>query len=416
MPTGQPGKNVIVSHKVEAAFGTESATGAGAEAIRIHAGGGLTVGRGLIEDPEVRRDGQRSMARLGMKEVTGGYAGTLSVGTWNTFLQYLFRRAWAATALKFTCDGFAAHTSLATTANTVTVAGTDTFTTIHGVKVGDVIRLGAMGATVDNINAVVSGIDATEKIITVLGTPWGVVGADNNATFTVMKKLKNAEGTIADPMVRYSTTVEEYFQDIDESELFSGCRVGSLKLTFEPGGVAKVEFGLVGANGRIVAAGAGAPWFTTPTEYTSIGLVAVDASIYLAGALITTVTGGELTIDIGLQGLPVVGGVATPDVFEGAFKLTGSITAMRTLLTGSHLARFLAETDNVELSLLFVEPDAAVPVDFVHFFVPRLKYLGNSANLGDEGALLETCPVYGAAKATTTGYDAPCTMTVSTSA
>ncbi len=410
--SGQPAKNVVVAYKVEAVFGTP-VSGAGAERLRIHEGAGLEFTRGWIDDPEVRADGMESMGRLGGKAVGGGYPGSLSVGTFNTPLGALFRHAWAATALKFTCDGGAAHTSLATTANTVTLVGTDSFITTHGVRVGDVIRLGAMGATVDNINAVVSIVAA--NVITVLGTPWGVLGADANATFTVMKKLMNAAGTIADPMVRSSYTFEEYLQDFDESRQYAGCRLSSLKLTFQPNAVAKVEWGIVGQTMALVAAGGGAPAFTAPTEYTSIGLISVDASVYLAGTAIATITGGELTFDLGCKGIEVVGSTLTPDVYEGPMRVSGQITAVSTVLAGSHAARFIAETDNVELSLMFVEPDAAVPVDFVHVFIPRLKYAGDTSKLGAEGPLIETIPIKAACKATTTAYDSV-VATISTSA
>ena len=407
--SGQPGKNVSVRYKVESSFGSGASGGSG-EVFRIQSGtGGLTMARALIEDPEVRKDGQRSMARLGSRSVSGSYPGTLSVGTFNTWLAALFRNTWAATAVKFTCDGGAAHTSLATTlGNTLTLVGTDDFITTHGVRVGDVIRVGAMGAGVDNVNAVVATV--ATSVITVLGTPWSNITADANATFTVMKKITNGA-----TLTRSSYHIEEYFEDIDEAEEFVGNRVVFMKLTFQPDGVVKVEFGIMGQTMSIGAAGGATPVLTSPTEYTSIGLVAVDAQIYLAGVAIATLTGGELTFDLGGQGVAVVGSTLTPDIYEGPMKLTGQITAVRTILTGSHLARFLAETDNVELSLMFVEPDAAVPIDFVHVFVPRLKYLGDSSNLGDDGALVETIPVYGAAKATTTGYDSA-TATISTSA
>lgn len=411
MPTGQPGKNVQIIYKVEAAYGTKVAAAAPNEVFRPHPGPSFSMDRAWIADPEVRRDGMESMGRLGFKKLANPYAGTLSVGTFDTWLAALFRHAWAATALKFTCDGGAAHTSLATTANTVTLVGTDSFITTHGVRVGDVIRLGAMGATVDNINAVVSVVAA--NVITVLGSPWAIVGADANATFTVMKKLKNALGTPADPMVRSSYTIEERYDDLDESKIITGARVGSLKLTFTPGGVAKVEFGLKAQNLTIEPA-ATSPYFITPTEYTSIGMIAVDASIYLAGAAIATITGGELTFDISLSDIECVGAVLTPDLYEGAMAVSGQITAVTTAFTASHLARFLASTDNVEASIMFIEPDAAVPVDFVHFFIPRLKYAGDTMSFGEDGPIVETIPVKAACKETTTGYDSV-VATISTS-
>jgi hypothetical protein len=404
---GNPKTNVSVRYKVESVYGTPVVGGSGEE-FRIQPGQGLAMPRGLIEDPEVRSDGQRSMARLGMKSVTGTFPATLSLGTFNTLMAALFRNTFVATTVKFTCDGGAAHTSLATTvANTVTLAGTDNFITTHGIRVGDVIRLGAMGAGVDNVNAIVATVAA--NVITVLGTPWTNITADSNATFTVMKKLTNGA-----TLTRSSYTFEQYYIDLDESEQFAGCRVSSMKLSFQPNSVVNVEFGIVGQAEAILGTAA-APGLTTPTQYTSIGMIAVDSTISIAGAAIATVTGGELMFDLNVQGQPVVGSTLTPDVWEGPMKVTGSITAIRTALTASHLARYLAETDNVELSLLFVEPDAAVPIDFIHVFIPRLKYLGDVGGLGGDGPIIETIPIYAAAKATTSGYDTA-TASISSSA
>lgn len=404
--SGQPGKNVSVRYKVESVFGTP-VTGAGSEEFRIQSGtGGLSMGMALIEDPEVRADGQRSMARLGSKSVTGSYPGTLSVGTYNTLLAALFRTTWTADVTAITCDAGATYTSLATSANnTLTLVGTGSFLT-QGVRVGDVIRLSAMGAGVDNVNAVVATVSANS--LTVLGTPWSNIGADTNAVLTIKKKLANSS-----TLTRSSYTFEEVLDDLDESEQFAGVRVSSLKLTWQPNSVVKMEFGMVGQTMAILG-NASSPGLTSPTQYTSVGLIAVDASICLAGASIATITGGEITFDLSAKGIDVVGSTTTPDIYEGAMDVKGQITAVRTALTGSHLARFIAETDNVELSLLFVEPDAAAPIDFVHVFVPRIKYTGNTKTLGDDGPIIETIPFIARAKATTTGYDAA-TATLSTS-
>lgn len=404
---GNPGTNVSVRIKAESVYGTP-VIGAGSEELRIQPGQGLKMDRALIEDPTIRSDGQREMARLGSKTVTGSYPATLSVGTFNTLLAALFRNTFVATAVKFTCDGGAAHGTLATTVgNTVTLTGTDSFISTHGIKVGDVIRLGAMGAGVDNVNAVVATVAA--NVITVLGTPWTNIGADNNATFTLMKKLTNGA-----TLTRSSYTIEQILLDLDESEQFAGCRVSSVKISWSPNAVVQIEIGIVGQQMAILGT-ASSPGLTSPTQYTSIGLVAVDSSMSLAGVAIATITAGELMFDLGVAGEPVCGSTVSPDAWEGPMQVTGSITAIRTALTGSHLARFLAETDNVELSLMFVEPDAVVPIDFFHLFIPRLKYLGDVGSLGGSGPIKEVIPVYAAAKSPTTGYDTA-TASISTSA
>lgn len=403
---GQPGTDVQVIYKIEGTPGTP-VVGAGGEMFRIQPGQGLSMQRALIEDPEVRTDGQRSMARLGMRSVAGTYPGTLSVGTFDTFIAALFRNAWTADAIALTCTGAGAFVSLATTTfNTLTLIGSGSFLT-QNVKVGQVIRLSIMGAGVDNVNAVVATVSA--NVITVLGTPWTNITAQTVGVLTIKKNVKNG----GFPFTRSAFTCEEYFEDLDESEQYTLVRVSSLKLSFQPGGVVNVEFGMVGQNSAILGT-ASAPGLTSPTQYTSIGLVAVDAVISIAGVPIATITGGDLTFDIAAQGTAVVGSSLTPDVWENPMKVTGNLTAIRTALTASHLARFLAETDNVELSLLFVEPGSVVPINFVHFFIPRIKYLGVSTPLGAVGPIIETIPVYAAAKATTVGYDAA-TAVISTS-
>jgi hypothetical protein len=393
---GNVGKNIQVLYKVESVYGTP-VTGAGGEQFRLQAGSGLNMPRTLIEDPEIRSDGQRSQARLGMKSVTGTLPGTLSLGTFNTFIAALFRNTFTADTAAVTCTGAGAFVSLATTVgNTLTLVGSGSFLT-QGVRVGQVIRLSLMGAGVDNVNAVVATVSANS--LTVLGTPWTNIGADVDAVLTIKKNVKNGA-----TLTRSSYTIEQYYQDMDESEQFAGCRVSSMKLSFQPGSVVTVEFGIVGQQEAILGT-ASAPGLTGATQYTSIGMVALDALIFIAGSSIATVTGGELMFDLNVTGQDVVGSSVTPDVWEGPMKVTGQITAIRTALTGSHLARYLAETDNVELSLMFTEPDPAPPIDFIHVFLPRLKYLGDTNPLGNDGPIIETIPVYGAAKATTTGYD-----------
>jgi hypothetical protein len=244
----------------------------------------------------------------------------------------------------------------------------------------------------------------------VLGTPWANFTADTNALLKSTKKITNSA-----TLTRSSYTFEQYYTDIDESEQFAGCRIVSMKLTFKPNSVVMVEFGIAGKTMTNLGTAA-APGLTSPTQYTSIGLVVSDASLYLAGTIIATITGGELMFDLGGDGVDVVGSASTPDIYEGTMKVSGTLTAVRTALAGSHLARFLSETDNVEMSLIIVEPDAAVPIDFFHVFVPRIKYAGVTVGgLGTTAPLIETIPIYAAAKAPTTGYDTA-TASICTSA
>lgn len=409
MPTGQPGNLVSVRAKVESVFGTP-VSGASAEVFRIQPGQGLTHSRTLVEDPEVRRDGQRAMARFGSVNVGGSYPATLSVGSFDTFWQALFGSTWAAAAAITVNNGASLTSFEVTDDHTVAFVGSTDLTTL--LKVGDVARFTNMSNSANNnINLRIKTVSAAG--FTTHGTPLTIQTADTAATLTVAKKLKNF--TSAATQTRRSFTIEEYNEIFDDSELFSGCRVVSAHITMGVDGVIRVEFGIIGRN-MTIPGSAATPVFTSPTEYVSIGLVAEDAKISVNGSDLAVVTSLDIMIDRGGRPLHCLGNDGLcADVFEGPFKVTGSFTAMRTALTGSNLATYLAETDNVELHVLAVEPESE-PKDFISFFLARLKLLGAGTDLGSDGGQIENVPFYAAAKNTATGYDAPCTMTICTSA
>jgi hypothetical protein len=264
----------------EVTTGTAAVVGATpCNVMRITDSPGLELKRGPIQSQEIRDDGDMTMARLGHKSVEGSYNGELTVGgAVDMMIESIMRGTWVASALKFTCDGGAAHASLAFTANTVTLAGTDTFTTTHGVRVGDIFRCGAVGATVDNINAMVGSIDGTGKIITTVGSPFAIVGADSNATFTLLKKIA-APST----PTRWSHTIEQYDENVDLTELFLGCRLTGFKISAKPNEMAKWTATFMGMDRTLLVTGT-SPWFSTPTTTTGLGLISDDSTIWVNGA------------------------------------------------------------------------------------------------------------------------------------
>ncbi len=97
MPNFQTGQAISVDYLAETVFNTLPGA-AGSRRFRL-TGGGLAPGSDVIESAEFRGDGQTSLPRLGMKSVTGGYAGQLSVGTYDPLFEALFRGTWTADVL-----------------------------------------------------------------------------------------------------------------------------------------------------------------------------------------------------------------------------------------------------------------------------------------------------------------------------
>jgi hypothetical protein len=395
----------VVNFKVESVEGTAASGGASTgERLRTLASPGLRLVRGQAQSQEVRNDANAGRVRLTGKRVEGSFNMELSQGSFDTWLEALLRSTWVAADPAITCNNGAAFTSFTiTNQNTLTLAGTGSFLT-EGVKVGDVIQLSDMSTAANNsVRATVSTVAA--NVVVVHGTPWTNQSADTACTLTIAKKLAQATTP-----TRRTFTVEQYLEDIDLTSYFVGCRVTSLRLQMAPGGIVTGTFGLVGLDRVTLATGA-SPYFTSPTEYTTIPLVASDASIIYNGTTVTKITGFDLQFDIATEVPEVIGSVVAPGSYDNRMTVTGTITAITEDFASVTL--FDAETE-FELHVRLEEPEAD-PASFVHLFMPCVKITDIDRPLGGNGAITETRAVKLEPKAAATGYDAGI-MTISTAA
>jgi hypothetical protein len=340
------------------------------------------------------------MGRYGSGIVGGSYVADLSVGTFDNLFEAFMRGTWVASA----SINFSSVTSI-TIANQNQIVGISSSWITLGVRVGDIIRLtGQAQAGNNNINLRVVSVTAT--IITVAGTPLiNDASADTTGTVVIGKKLVNP----ATP-VRRSFYFEEYFQDIDQTEAFGGCRIAGMKITGQPDGMAIVEFAIVGASQSALAGGA-SPFYSAPTLTTTIGLTFADAVIRYAGTDIAVATAFELNMTNNAQGQAVLGSAVTPDVFDGMLSANANISLVRQDL--QNVSRYLAETE-VEMQLLLTEPEAE-PKDYISIFIPRMKLGPIGKNFAQQGAFIETIPMMIGKKEGVTGYD-DTTIVIETSA
>jgi len=398
----QTGKNIIVGYKVEGTFNTAPGTGS-AEQLRVTASPGMSLVKALINSAEVRSDGQSSLARHGSRSAPGSYNVEMSVDTFDTPLQALLRSTWVA-AVGITFNNGAALTSLTVNSSSqVTFAGTTT-PVAAGLRVGDVFRLASMStAANDAVNCRVASISGS--VVNLLGTPLTTQSADTACTLTILRKLSAA----ATPTKR-TFYVDEYHVDTDVSEVFGGCRFVGFSLRGTPDGMAEGTLTLLGASGAVLATGS-SPYFVAPTLTTTIPLVFADAKIAFNGADVTTCTAWEMNYEIAAATQPVVGASVSPDVFDNDARLTGALSFVREDL--AKVSLYLAETP-FSIHLMLTEPESE-PKDCIAIFIGYATITGASADMGSDGAMIETIPWASGVRPTTTGFDASL-MTISTSA
>jgi hypothetical protein len=396
--TYQTAGNILVAIRAETTTGVE-ATVTGAQQMRIIGSPGLELKRAQIQSTEKRDDGLRSMGRLGGKSVDGSYNAEITVGgATDTLLEAIMRSTWAtATAISF-----ASVTTITCGSNEVVGAGD---WVAQGIRVGDIFTLSNYSTAANNaVNARVVAI--TSGTLSVPAATFTAGAADAAGTLTVLKKVKHATTP-----TRRTFTVEQYDQDTDLSEIFIGCRVVGVNLSFRPGQMATVQYTFMGLDRDALATGT-SPYFTSPTLTTGLGLIADDSSIRKNGADITTFTGFDLNFQITAAGEPVIGSFVSPDIFDNDCDITGTITGLRSDF--ANLTLFDAETE-FEVSILLQEPSGS-PKGCLAIFLPRVKIAQLSAPVGGgDGAKIETLGLMVGPKTAATGYDGTA-ATISSSA
>jgi hypothetical protein len=367
-------KNIQVAYRVEGTFGTPPGTGS-ATIFRAAPSGGLKLSKAKVMPKEFRKDGMTTQARHGSRSVAGEYVADLSVGTFDTLFEAVFRGTWLAA---FTITQATMTSISCPTTSTIVAAGGSWIT--QGVKVGDVVRLSGF-ATAANNNINLRVLAVTASTITVPPILTIDAAADATFTLTVTKRLVQS-----DPPVARSFTFDEYLQDIDQSKQFVGCRITGATFKFTPDEPVEVTFRITGQNMFNLSAGANSPYFVAPTLSVTTPLVVNDGLLRFNGVDVVDFTSLEITMDLGGDTQPVLGAVISPDVFVDNTGMTGSVTCLASDLSRSDL--FVNETV-VQVSIFAVVP-MAEPKDFVHFFFGNVKLMDEDKPIGGTNAFTTT--------------------------
>lgn len=366
-----------VAIKREAIYGNIPAA-AGAQLLR-RTSSKINLAKDTYQSNEIRPDLQIADYRHGVRRVKGSISGELSPKTYADQLSAVVKR-------DFTAAPSSASLS-------ITIAGTGPSYTVtraagsfitDGFKIGDVVRLtaGAFNAANLNKNLWITALTATVATVSVInGTTLVAEGPVTGATFAAPGK-KTFVPVSGHTDVSYS--IEHFFSDISQSEVFSGCKFDKAAIKLPATGMATLDLDVVGQNITTAAT----RYFTSPTAVTTTATVAaVNGLLSVAGVGQTTVTSLEFTIDPKYSGDPVVGANQVPTLFAGSVNVTGQFTAYF--------------TDNVLRDLFLNETEASISVvlttdntgtaDFIAFSLPRVKLGGGDKDDNQQG-VVQTFP------------------------
>ncbi len=363
-------------YKVEATFGT--APGAtGAQVLR-RVSSTLDLSKDTYQSAEIADHRQVADMRHGVRRVGGNIKGELSPGTYKDFIAAALRKAWAAVT--------------AITGASITIAGSGPYTLTRaagsyltdGIKIGDVVRLTAGSFTAGNLNKNILVTNVTALVVTGLvlnGSTLTAEGPIASATLAVTgKKTYAASSSHTD----LSYSIEHWYSDISQSELFRGCKVNTVGINLPPTGMAEIDLGFMGQD---ITTNSSA-YYTSPTAATATGIVAaVNGALLVGGTQIATCTGLSLNIAGGYTGDPVVGANTVPALLPGRVAVSGQFTAY---FTDATLRDNFVNEDEITLVVALTASNAAA-ADFLTFVLPRIKVGGAGKDDGEKG-LVATFP------------------------
>lgn len=373
------GISKVLAVKKESAFGT-LAGATGAKQIR-RVTSNFNLSKEFYESAEINTYRQVLDARHGARKVDGTINGELSPGTYADFMQSVVSKDFAAvTAI----TGVSA-TIAAVSGNTYTVTrGTGSWIT-DGVKVGDVVALTGAGLNAANASNNLLVLSMTALALTVeclSSTALVAEGPIASVTATVRGKK-----TLA-PLSAHtddSYTIEEWFSDIEQSEVYVGNKVGSMNVSIPATGMVTIDFTFMGKD---LASKGTTQYFTSPTAIGTSGITAsVNGALVVNGAVVGLVTSADFSIDRGLAGAVVVGSNSQADIFTDMIRVSGNTSVY---FTDAAFRNYFDE--ETECSLVFaVATSEAKNADVLSFTIPAVKFSGFT-KADSASAIIATMP------------------------
>jgi hypothetical protein len=365
-----------VAFKKETTFGTPAGTSGGTLLRRVT--GNFNLVKEAYESNEIRVDRQVADFRHGVRSAEGTLNGELSSSAYDEFMGSILGKDFVAVTL-----GAAVQT-------TVTVSGT-TYTLVRaagswltdGLRVGMVVRATGLTTSGDNgKNLLVASLTATNAVVVPLnGSTMTVQSTASSVTLTAPGKQ-----TFVPPSGHTddSYTVEEFYSDIAQSEVYTGMKVNSVAVQLPATGLTTIDIGFAGKD---LAQTGTTQYFTSPTAQGTQGIfAAVNGVMLVQGVPAALITSADFSIERATENATVVGSNSVAEIFSGRIRVTGNLSVY--FQDAVFRDYFNAETP-VSL-VLTVTADSSATANFVTFTLPKVKLGSFSTDDGELGIIAST--------------------------
>lgn len=370
------GTSKQVAFKKETTFGTLAGASSASLLRRVTANFNLV--KEAYESNEIRVDRQVADFRHGVRSAEGTLNGELSSSSYDEFMGSIVGKDFATVTL-----GAAAQITVTAVGTVYTLVRASGSFLTDGVKVGMVIRAAGLTTSGDNSkNLLVASVTATNVVVVPLnGSTMTAQGTASSVTLTVPGKQTFVPTT---GHTDDSYTIEEFYADIAQSEVYTGMKVNSLAVQLPATGLTTIDIGFAGKD--LTQTGT-TQYFTSPTAQGSQGIfAAVNGVMLVQGVAVALVTSADFSIERATENATVVGSNSVADIFTGRIRVTGNLSVY--FQDATFRDYFNAETP-VSL-VLTVTADNTATANFVAFTLPKVKLGSFTKDDGELGIVAST--------------------------
>ncbi len=366
-----------VGYKKESSFGTLAGASAGKLLRRVTANFNLT--KETYESGEIRTDRQIADFRHGVRSAEGSLNGELSPASYADFIGSVVARDFA---IGVASTGVSIEVTQVGNVYTLTRTAGDFL--VDGYKVGTVVRLTAIGLSPANVSNNLLITNVTDSVLTVTTVNGSDLVEEGPISDVDIETIGKTTFVPATGHTDQSYTIEEWYSDIAQSEVFTGMKVNSVAVQLPATGLTTID---VGFAGKDMAQTGTSQYFTSPTAQGTNGIfAAVNGVMLVDGAPVALVTSADFTIERATENATTVGSNSVADIFTGRIRVSGNLSvyfqdaAFRTYFN-----------DEVPVSLVLVlTSDSSKDSDFITFTLPKVKLGSFTKDDGELGIVAAT--------------------------
>ena len=358
----------VVAYKKETTFGTLAGASTGKQLRRVTAD--FNLAKEAYSSNEIRTSRQNASSAHGVRSVEGSLSAELSAGSYADFMGSILARDFSTVTL-----GAAVQVTVTVSGSSYQfVRSTGSFIT-SGFRPGLIVKAAGLTKVDDNgryfLITAASALSATFVPLDTLGAPTAQ-GTASSVTFTAPGKQTFIPAT---GHTDQSYTIEEWYSDIAQSQVFTGMKVNSMGVSMPSTGIVTLDFGFVGKD---MSQTGTTQYFTSPSAQSASGaMAAVNGAVIVNSMPVALITSIDFTVDRATENATVVGSNSLAEIFTGRILVTGN---MSLYFTDANFRNYFNNETEVSL-VLGVSTNACGTGSAMSFYMPRVKV--NSFGLAD---------------------------------